>query len=397
MGLLKSVKRYFAKKNILEKQLDHSIPNYNTYNPLCKSIVFISRAMPAPDKDSGSNRLKETILAFKELGYNCIICSKDTYRTNEYVKYFSDLGVIVYVETNQYRNYFSFLKSIQKVDYVWFYAPESLKKNLSKISRILPKSKTIFDMVDIHFLRFQRAFELEPTQISLKKKQKEYFEIETKLAQKVDYIITISDVEKEIMTQYFNADKLITISNIHYPKINKEQTLPFENREDLLFIGSIHAPNIDAINYLCNEIMPIVWEKLPQVKVNIIGNVNSKIVDLKNPNFVYHGYVPDIEPFFITNKIMVAPLRYGAGVKGKIGQAFEYYLPVVTSSIGAEGMKLINRKNALIDDSKDGFAAAIIELYTNKNLWLELQNNSEKSLEPFSKGILKQTLLSFLE
>jgi len=394
MGILKSIKRYFAKKHILEKQLDHSIPNYNTYNPLCKTIVFISSAMPAPDKDSGSNRLKETILAFKEQGYNCIICAKDIYRTNEYVKYFSDLGVIVYVETNQYRNYFSFLKSIQKVDYVWYYAPEALKKNLRKISRILPKSKTIFDMVDIHFLRFQRAFELDPTQISLKKKQKKYFEIETKLAQKVDYIITISDIEKEIMTQFFNADKLITISNIHYPKIKKEATLPFENRKDLLFVGSIHAPNIDAINYLYNEIMPIVWEKLPHVKVNIIGNVNSKIVDFENPNFIYHGYVPDIEPFFITNKIMVAPLRYGAGVKGKIGQAFEYYLPVVTSSIGAEGMKLINKKNALIDDSKDGFAAAIIELYTNKNLWLELQNNSEKSLEPFSKEILKQTLLS---
>jgi len=92
---------------------------------------------------------------------------------------------------------------------------------------------------------------------------------------------------------------------------------------------------------------------------------------------------------------MLAPLRYGAGIKGKIGQAFEYYLPVVTTSIGAEGMKLINGKNALIEDTKEEFAQAIIELYTNEVLWTELQNNSERSLEPFSKEILKQTLLSF--
>src|SRR6478609_5719204 len=240
MGILKSIKRYFAKKSILKKQLDHTIPNYNLYNPKCKTIVFISRNMPEPDKDSGSNRLKEIILSFKEEGYNCIICTKNAFRTKDYIDYFTDLGVIVYVETNQYKDYFSFLKSVQKVDYVWYYAPEAFKKNLSKISRILPKSISLYDMVDIHFLRFQRALELDPTQVSLEKKYKEHFEIETKLAQKVDYVIVISDIEKEIMTQYMNADKLITISNIHYPKIKKEETLSFEKRENLLFIGSIH-------------------------------------------------------------------------------------------------------------------------------------------------------------
>lgn len=394
MGIFKDIKRYFEKKAIVKNQLDQSIPNYDKYNPLNKTIVFINDSMLTPDKDSGSNRLKEIILSFKELGYNCIICTKNTYRTDEYANYFSNLGIIIYVETNQYKSFFDFLKSVPKVDYVWYYSPDTLKDNLKKITKILPNSKSIFDMVDIHFLRLKRAIKLEPTRISLIKKHKKYFEIETKLAKKADYVIAISDVEKKIMSEYIDANKLITISNIHYPKIKKEDSLPFEKREDLLFIGSTHAPNVDALHYLYNDIMPIVWKKLPEVKVNIIGNVNNRISDICHPKIIFKGYVPDIESFFITNKIMIAPLRYGAGVKGKIGQAFEYYLPVVTSSIGAEGMKLVNQKNALIDDSKEGFAAAIIELYTNKNLWLELQNNSKKSLEPFSKEILKKTLLS---
>ena len=394
MGISKNIKNYFEKKAIVKSQLDHSIPNNYKYNALNKTIVFINGGMPTPDKDSGSNRLKEIILTYKDLGFNCIICTKNAYRNDKYIKYFSDLGIIVYVETNRYKNYYDFLKSIPKVDYVWYYSPNTLKDNLKKISTILPNSKSIFDMVDIHFLRYQRALKLEPRRISFIKKQKKFFEIETKLAQKSDYIITISDVEKEIMKKYVKAEKLITISNIHYPKIKKEYTLPFEQRADLLFIGSGHTPNIDALYYLYKDIMPIVWGKLPEIKVNIIGNVNNEISDISNPKFIFRGYVSDIDSFFIGNKIMIAPLRYGAGVKGKVGQAFEYYLPVITSSIGAEGMKLENNENVLIEDTPEGFAKAIIKLYSDSELWQKLHNNSEKSLEPFSKDILNKTILS---
>ena len=394
MGILKKIKLHFERKAIVNKQSDQSIPNFNNYNPKNKTIVFVNGGMPTHDKDSGSNRLKEIIIAYKEEGYNCIICTENAFRTDSYIQYYSNLGIIVYVETKQFSSYFDFIKCIHKVDYIWYYSPNTLKDNFKRISKIIPNTKSIFDMVDIHFLRYQRAIVLEPTRISLRKKYKKYYEIETKLSKKVDYIIAISDVEKEIMKEYINPEKLITISNIHYPKIKKELTLSFEERKDILFIGSTHTPNIDALYYLYNDIMPLVWEKLPEIKVNIIGNVNEKIKDINHPNFIFQGYVPDIVEFFKSNKIMVAPLRYGAGVKGKIGQAFEYYLPVVTTAIGAEGMKLIDGKNALIDDTKEGFATAVINLYTDKALWLKLQNNSENSLQPFSVANLKQIIKS---
>lgn len=393
MGIFKDIKRYFKKRTLLKNQLDHYIPNYNNYNPLNKTIVFISRSMLTPDKDSGSNRLKEIIISFIEQGYNSIICTENAYISDKYINYFSDLGTIVYIESNQYKNYFEFLKAVPKIDYVWYYGPNTLKDNFYKITKILPNSKSIYDMVDIHFLRYQRVIQLEPTRISHKTKYKKYFEIETKLSQKTDYIITISDIEKEVMAKYVDPNKLITISNIHYPKIKIEDTLPFEKRKDILFIGSSHTPNIDAIYYLYNEIMPLVWKKIPDLKVNIIGSVNNEVKEIEHPNFAFLGYVENIDDSFISNKFMIAPLRYGAGVKGKVGQAFEYYLPVVTSSIGAEGMHLTHNKNALIEDTKEGFAESIIELYTNKNLWLKLQNNSEESLHPFSKEILKKTLI----
>jgi hypothetical protein len=240
-------------------------------------------------------------------------------------------------------------------------------------------------MVDIHFLRFKRAIELEPNRISLKKKYRKYFKIETILSKKADFVIAISENEKNIISNYVDKDKVVVISNIHYPKIKSSETNSFEKRKDLLFVGSAHSPNVDSIYFLNQEIMPLVWEKLPNLIVIVIGNVNEKITIPINEKIVLKGYVNDIVPYFNQTKMMIAPLRYGAGVKGKIGQAFEYYLPVITTPIGAEGMDLKDNQNAIIRENATDFANSIIDLYHNKELWLKLQNNSEDSLSSFSK------------
>jgi len=393
MGIFKNIKRYYKRKEEIRNQHDQSIPNYNTYNPSNKTIVFFNIHMPAPEHDSGSNRLKEIILFFKSKDYNCIICSKDTFRDNGYVTYFSKLGAVVFVENNQYSNYFDFIASLPKVDFVWYYGAKALGRNVKKVSKIFPLATSLYDMVDIHFLRYKRAIKINPSRISLTKNYLKFFWIETRLARKVDLVLTISNVENEIMAKYIDERKLMILSNIHYLKVGKDQLLPFEDREDLLFIGSQHEPNVDAVNYLYHEIMPLVWKTNKTIKVNIIGNLNEKLKNIKDSRFIFKGHVCDIKPLFITNKMMVAPLRYGAGVKGKIGQAFEYYLPVVTTSIGAEGMKLVQERNALIYDAKEEFASAILNLYGNKSLWLELQQNSPESLEPFSNHALEALFL----
>ncbi len=384
------LKKVFFKKTISSKFTD--LKNGDKYEFKNKTIVFVSSQIPTYDKDSGSNRLKEIISIYAELHYNCVLIVDKIDVNEKHAHFFLELGVVICdVNKNKSRTII-FLKTIPKIDYFWFFGPNSLKRNYSIIAKGFPFSKSIYDMVDIHFLRYQRAIKLEPNRISLRKKFRKYLEIETKLVKQVDYVIAISTVEKEIMKEYVDATKILCISNIHYPKIKKEETLSFDNRSDLLFIGSTHTPNIDALYYLYNEIMPIVWEKLPEINVNIIGNINLEISDINHPNINFLGYVPDIEPLFKSNRIMVAPLRYGAGVKGKIGQAFEYYLPIITSSIGAEGMNLIHNENLLVEDTKEGFANAIINLYTDKMLWLKLQNNSENSLEPFSREKVKNVI-----
>lgn len=389
MIVFKIFKQLFIKKEDIH--IDDLV-NINAYDTNKKTIIFITGVIPTFDKDSGSNRLKEIILAYKKLNYNCIICYEVEDYSNKYYSYFKDEGIMLF----QFKEYqiVPFLKSINTIDLIWLYGPYTFKKNIFKLNKNFRKIKKIYDMIDIHHLRLQRAIDLNPIKYSFRKRFKKFYKIETKLAKKANVVIAISDEENNYISQFLNPNRVKTISNVHYPKIDKDKIKSFEDRKDILFIGSTHTPNIDAIYYLYNDIMPLVWKKNDTIKVNVVGNLNEEINNISHPNFIFHGYVEDIEEIFISNKMMVAPLRYGAGVKGKLGQAFEYYLPIVSSSIGVEGMGLLHNKNVLIADNTEDFANEILNLYENKELWLKLQNNSEESLKPFSREVLKEKLKS---
>ena len=363
-----------------------------------KSIVIFVGSIPAYDKDSGSNRLKEIIKAYIELGYLVsLIKNKLFFDESEYIEYYERLGVNVFYEHNNKIRLKEFLEiNLSNSSIALFYGPQVFFDYFKIAQKNLPNAKLVYDMVDIHHLRLKRALELEPLNNINRNEYERLKKIEAFAAVEADYVLTISEVDEKYMTQFCEISKIITVSNIHYLKTTLEKTLSFETRKNILFIGSSHAPNIDALYFLYKEIMPLVWRVLPNIKVNIIGSVKECINNIDNPNFIFKGFVPDIEFYFSSNKLMVAPLRYGAGVKGKIGQAFEYFLPVVTTLIGAEGMQLIDGENALINNDAIGFANSIIRLYLDKDIWLNLQGNSEKSLSPFSKETLKTQLLKIV-
>jgi glycosyltransferase involved in cell wall biosynthesis len=134
-------------------------------------------------------------------------------------------------------------------------------------------------------------------------------------------------------------DKIFTVSNIHKP-VNVTNAVEFLQREGLLFIGGYnHLPNIDAVKFLHENIMPLVWQKNENIKVFVLGPDFPEDLKQKyhSDKFQILGYQKSVDHWFENARIFVAPLRYGAGVKGKIGQALEFKLPVVTTEIGAEG------------------------------------------------------------
>lgn len=355
----------------------------NTSDLNNRKILFVSNSLPKFDCDSGSNRFKEIINFFIENKYACLLLvNKKCQKDKKYLKNFNDIGAKVIYS----------LDGLNEINYVWFNGPNSFKKNLNLINLHFPNSKIIYDMVDVHFLRYKRSIALNPWKISDYKRYFKYKKIETKLIQKASIVVAISEREKELISKYVAPEKVITISNIHYPKVNKSEIPTFYQRENIVFIGSKHKPNIDAVYFLYSEIMPKVWNFNKEIKVQIIGDVAEEIKGISHPMFEFLGYVPNVASYFLNSKLMIAPLRYGAGVKGKIGQAFEYYLPVITTDIGAEGMNLKHNKNALIVNNSDEIAQEILNLYENEVLWNTLSSSATDVLEQFSKKNLKNIL-----
>ncbi|GGH23093.1 glycosyltransferase [Sphingobacterium alkalisoli] len=354
-----------------------------------KTIVFFHDRIPEYDRYSGDLRLTEIITAFKNLGYHITLITPKNRIDNPYNAFFQKLGVCVFYEYKLFNELNNFSNGIPAgASICWLSTASMFIKYYNVAKKYWPEAKLVFDMVDIHHLRFKRALEHDPNSKFFKNEYARNLVLEKRASQKADITIPISQQEAEYMDQFCSPKKMIVISNIHYPKVKLSEITNFEKRDGLFFIGSLHHPNIDAVQFLINEIMPAVWETLPNIKLHIVGNLNKVMKEIKHPNIKFYGHVPDVSVHFLKHKIMVAPLRSGAGVKGKIGQAFEYYLPVVTSTIGAEGMSLVDGENALLAETAQQFADKIIRLYTDKQLWISLGSNSKNSLRPFSKETL---------
>src|SRR5690606_16453639 len=219
---------------------------------------------------------------------------------------------------------------------------------------------------------------------------------ELALMRAADAVVVVTPTEAELLLEY-GINHVTVIPNIHYPV---HQVSPgFTAKQGICFIGSYrHLPNIDAVKWLINEIMPLVWQKLPSVPVYLLGDVPPKpVTDLMSEKVHVPGYLADVSPYFLSSRIFVAPLRFGAGMKGKIGQSFEFGLPVVTTDIGAEGMALIDRKHYLRANTAEAFAMAILELYHDGQLWHELSRGTQSALAPYARERVKQSLIELLE
>jgi glycosyltransferase involved in cell wall biosynthesis len=144
--------------------------------------------------------------------------------------------------------------------------------------------------------------------------------------------------------------------------------------------------------------MPLVWEKLPGLKVTLLGsNPSETVKKLSSDRVIVTGYVRDVSPYFLNHRIFVSPLRYGAGMKGKIGQSLEYRLPIVSTDIGIEGMNLKPGENLILANDAQEFIEGIVNLYQNESLWNNLAYNSELAITPYFPETVKNNVKLLLE
>lgn len=195
-----------------------------------KSIVFVIDHMPDDDKESELNRLKEIIKDFINNRYHITLIVTDTPHNNSYTNFFQRIGVNVFY--SKYRSKNKFVKYIAKnnarVNLIWFYGPEAFKENYFKFKKVFKNAKYIYDMLCIHHLRFLNNMKID-SEISNKLNYEKYKEIETVFIKNADYVIPISDSEKEYIKPFFNNNNLIVISNLYSSKIKTENSMHFSN------------------------------------------------------------------------------------------------------------------------------------------------------------------------
>ena len=244
---------------------------------------------------------------------------------------------------------------------------------LPRIKMIQPRCPVIVDSVDVHYRRAFTKYGLTMSieDLSAAEKIKKY---ELDVYKKSDMVITVTEEDADILKRDCAGLKTSVIPNIH--EIRPLPDLP--GNRNLLFVGGFsHDPNIDAVMWLCGEIFPLIREAIPGITLTIAGsNPPEDIRRFQSDTIKVTGYVPSLTPIYRNSIISVAPLRYGAGMKGKVGEAMAFGLPVVTTSIGAQGMGLVHRVNSMISDSPEEFAASVVELIRDKSLYESIRANA---------------------
>lgn len=361
-----------------------------------KNVLIIDSYLPFHDKESGSKRIYRLMHMIKNLGYHVVFAPLDG---NLVEPYYSELigdGIEVLIRNNgKLKFLYTVNSAIKNADLAWVCRPNINMKFANVILR--NNVKWIYDTVDLHYVRIGRAIKLFPENKKLLKDYKKFKALEIEIAEKANITICITKVEQDELRKQ-GIFTTAVIPNVHDKKI--EYNKLFTERKGIIFIGSYnHDPNVDAVLWLCNQIMPLVWQTLPNLKLTLLGNNPPKeVINLeKNPNVKVTGYIKDVSDYFENAKIFVAPLRYGAGMKGKIGQSLEYGLPIVTTTIGVEGMNLTSDLNVLIADEALDFANKIIDLHQNYDTWFRVQKNAEQALNSYLPNVVSIQLKSIFE
>jgi glycosyltransferase involved in cell wall biosynthesis len=342
-----------------------------------RRILVIDFAVPTPDMDSGSARMFGILRILTGLKFSVTFAADQSENDAKYIDPLINLKITVLQGYSEIRTHLHEWGNGYSV--VIISRPEVAERYLSVVRTYAAQAELDYDTVDLHYLRLRRGAELskDPDLFTIAER---YRQLEMLCCTSADRVFAITDTEKKVVLQNWPNIEVEVIPNIHAISVS---TQPWLARDGLVFIGGYdHTPNVDAVVWFVHEVMPIITKHIPSIRFTILGSRPTETIQcLASNNVEVIGWVPDPEPYFSAARVFVAPLRYGAGMKGKVGQAMSLGLPVVTTSIGAEGMGLKQNVHALIADTPQAFATAVIRLHNDKELWEKLQRNSVTHIE----------------
>jgi glycosyltransferase involved in cell wall biosynthesis len=369
-----------------------------------KRLLIIGFVWPEPNSSAAGGRMMQLISLFKKQGFAITFASPA--QDSDFMVSLADFGVDkVAIELND-SSFDLFVKELQP-DVVLFDRFMIEEQFGWRVAEHCPDAVRVLDTEDLHCLRLarQNAFKANRKFEVSDLLQEEVAKREIASILRSDVSLMVSEYEMEVLQSVFKIDQsLLYYLPLVVYSVDRN-TLPFNHREHFVFIGNfLHEPNWNAVQYLKETIWPLIRKQLPTTVLEIYGSYPSqKVLQLHNEKegFVIKGRAENAKEVISNARVLLAPLRFGAGIKGKLLEAMEYGTPSVTSSIGAESMCGELAWNGLVEDNAKQFAIAAVQLYQDKIIWDQSQHNGFEIIKQrYLKELFEDDFekkLSFLE
>ncbi|HEY2346961.1 MAG TPA: glycosyltransferase [Xanthomonadaceae bacterium] len=362
-----------------------------------RRVLVIDACTPTPDRDSGSLRMLNLLTLLHDEGCAVSFFSDSRAHDGGYTEALQQLGVQVWWKPWIRHVGAWFRKNGRLFDVIIASRHDVATNYLALARRHAPRARFVFDTVDLHFLRERREAELTGNAAMLRKALKTR-ERELRMVRKANLTLVVSPVEKELLERDAPGARVEVLSNVHEVKPDRTG---FDARRDLVFVGSCrHPPNVDAANWMAREVFPLIRAHHEDIVLHLVGAWPTREVLALGelPGVRVHGHVPDLDAFMDGCRIGLAPLRYGAGVKGKINLSMAHGQPVVATPAAVEGMHLSDGVDVLVGSDAQGFAEAVLRLYDDRALWESLAHHGIDNVEQhFSFAAARSALKKVLD
>ncbi len=366
-------------------------------------ILIIGSIWPEPSSSAAGSRMMQLITLFLAQEWKITFASTAQKSVRK-----TELSTLKIDEVTIELNNKSFDSFIQKLNpTIVLFDRFMMEEQFGwRVAEQCPNAIQILDTEDLHCLRKTRH---EAIKSNKKFETADLLDAEITKREiasiyRCDLSLIISTYEMELLKTVFGIDgSLLYYLPFLLDRVEEKQIKnlkPFKERQHFISIGNfLHAPNVDAVFYLKKNIWPLIRKQLPKAELHIYGAyVTQQVLELNNEKegFLIKGFAKDAKEVVSNAKVCLAPLRFGAGIKGKLTEAMQNGTPSVTSTIGAEGMRADLPWNGFIEDTPEKFAKKAVELYTNKSIWEKSQQNGIKIInqvydkEKLSKPFLKR-------
>ena len=349
-------------------------------------LLILGHTFPEPTTTAAGGRMMQVIELFDEEGYDITFASTAIPSARS-VK-LEEMGIRVENILLNSPSFDSFISKL-KPDIVLFDRYTSEEQFGWRVADHCPDAVRILDTEDLHFLRKARQ-EAVKENIPVTKAYLFTDTAKRELASilRSDISLIISEAEMELLQTTFGIPNGLLYYLPFLVALSQEkiEALPkFGERDHFMTIGNFrHAPNTDSVMFLKKEIWPRIKEQLPEAELHIYGAYAPKhIAEMDNTTegFILKGWTLDVSGVMEKAKVCLAPLRFGAGLKGKLLDAMLYGTPSVTTSIGSEGLQGEFSFGGMIEDEINGIVNAAVLLYSEKEPWLEAQKNGFRIVE----------------